>query len=369
MRRACVALGLPRATAYRHLHPRCGPCARPRRASHRRLSPAERETVLEVLDSERFLDQPPREVFATLLGEGQFFCSVRTMYRILRERGAVHDRRDHRERGRHAVPRLTATAPNQVWTWDISKLATVARGDFLNLYVVLDLFSRYVVAWMVAAHENSALAKQLFAEAILRYGIRAGELLVHQDRGAPMTAHGFQDLLAELGVGRSYSRPRVSNDNAFSEAHFHTLKYQPDYPGHFQDLGHARRWCADFFHWYNDEHHHDGLALFRPVDVFSGRVTEIAQCREAALADAYVRHPERFVRGAPVVHLPPPVVTLNRLDPTEPVVTAEQLLAARDALLATTPSPATRPSTAPVIHLPGVHHPNRGAEPESVFAT
>jgi len=367
--RACVALGLARATAYRHLHPRRAAFTRPRRASHRRLSAVEREAVLEVLDSDRFLDQPPREVFATLLGEGRFLCSVRTMYRILRERGALRDRRDHRQRERHAVPRLTATTPNQVWTWDISKLATVTRGEFLSLYVVLDLYSRYVVAWMVAAHENSALAKQLFLEAILRYGIRPGELLVHQDRGAPMTAHGFQDLLAELGVGRSHSRPRVSNDNAFSEAHFHTLKYQPDYPGRFQDLGHARRWCADFFHWYNEEHHHDGLALFRPADVFAGRVAEVAVRREAALAAAFARHSERFVRGAPVVRLPPPVVTLNRLDPSEPILTAEQLLSARETTLATTLSPASRPSTAPVIHLPGVHHPHRGAESNPALPT
>jgi len=175
-----------------------------------------------------------------LLDEGRYLCSPRTMYRLLRERGQLRDRRDHRERAKHAIPRLEATSPNQVWTWDISKLATHTRGVFLSLYVVLDLFSRYVVGWMVAEHENSALAKQLFAEAISRYGIEPGKLLVHQDRGAPMTAHGFAELLAALGVDRSYSRPRVSNDNPFSESQFHTLKYQPDYPGRFQGPRHGR---------------------------------------------------------------------------------------------------------------------------------
>ena len=222
----------------------------------------DREHILSVLDSERFIDQPVREVYARLLSEGVYLCSWRTMHRLLKERGPVRERRNHREPRKHAVPRLEATAPNQVWSWDISKLATTATGVFLNLYVVLDLFSRYVVAWMVAERENSALAKQLFAEAVGRYNIEAGKLIVHQDRGAPMTSHGFTDLLSELGLERSYSRPRVSNDNAFSESHFHTVKYQPDYPGRFRDIQHARRWLAEFFEWYNDAHHHSGLALF-----------------------------------------------------------------------------------------------------------
>lgn len=247
MNRACSAVDLSRATAYRRLHPRSPAPAVLRKPNPRRLSASERTTVLATLDSDRFIDQPPREVHATLLDEGQYFCSPRTMYRLLKERGELRERRAHRERQKHAIPRLEATAPNQIWTWDISKLATLVRGSFLNLYVILDLFSRYVVAWMVAERENSALAKQLFAEAICRYGIAPGGLRVHQDRGAPMTAHGFTELLASLGVDRSYSRPRVSNDNPFSESHFHTLKYQPDYPGRFDGTRHGRRWCEDFF--------------------------------------------------------------------------------------------------------------------------
>jgi putative transposase len=325
--------------------------------------------VLELLDSERFIDQPPREVYATLLEEGRFLCSIRTMYRILRERGELRDRRDHRERGQHAIPRLVATAPNQVWTWDISKLATFTSGVFLNLYVILDLFSRYVVAWMIAERENSALARQLFAEAISRYGIEPGKLVVHQDRGAPMTAHGFADLLSVLGVERSYSRPRVSNDNPHQESLFHTVKYQPDYPGRFRDTRHGRGWCSDFFGWYNEGHHHEGLNLFTPADVFFGRVDVVAARRREALEAAFARHPERFVRGLPTVKLPPQRVELNPLDPGQEPVTADRIITARDAELASLWAPAPRTSTTPVIHLPGAQVVSPGVDLHQPLST
>lgn len=357
MSQACEAVGLSRATAYRRLRPKPRNQPSPRPRSWRRITDAERAEILTVLDSERFCDQPPREVYATLLSEGSYLCSVSTMYRVLRERAPMRERRNHREPRHHAVPRLEATAPNQVWTWDISKLPTLERGVFLNLYVILDLFSRFVVAWMVALRENSALAKQLFAEAINRYGIEAGELIVHMDRGAPMTSHGFADLLAELGVDRSYSRPRVSNDNPFSESHFHTVKYQPDYPGRFDGPGHARPWCDDFFQWYNYDHHHDGLALFTPADVFFGRVEAVAAARERALREAHDEHPERFVNGPPTVRRPPNRVLIN---PPEPgILTAEDILQARDSEVESLWAPSQRTSTVPVIHLPGAnpHHP------------
>lgn len=351
MNQACKAVGLSRATAYRRLRPASGAAVRPpRKRSHRRIPDAERAAIVAVLDSERFVDQPPREVYAALLGEGSYKCSWRTMYRILGERGPVRERRDHREARHHAVPRLIATAPNQVWSWDISKLATYERGVFLNLYVVLDLFSRFVVAWMVAAHENSALAKQLFRDAIERYGIAPGTLTVHNDRGAPMTAHGFAELLTELGVDRSYSRPRVSDDNPYSESCFHTIKYQPDYPGRFRDVADARAWCGDFFGWYNHDHHHDGLALFTPAQVFHGEVERVAQRRQQALDDAYCSHPERFVAGPPVAARPPQRVLLNPLDAAP---TVEALLATPDEQLATL-WPVAVSSAIPVINLPGV---------------
>jgi putative transposase len=325
--------------------------------------------VLELLDSERFIDQPPREVYATLLDEGTFVCSSRTMYRVLHERGELRDRREHKQRAQYPIPRIEARAPNQVWTWDITKLATHTRGVFLNLYVILDLFSRYVVAWMVAERENSALAKQLFAESIERYGIEPGRLIVHQDRGAPMTAHGFADLLSELGVDRSYSRPRVSNDNPFSESQFHTLKYQPDYPGRFRGSDHARNWCADFVGWYNDHHYHEGLCLFTPADVFFRRVELVAARRRDALAAAYAKHPERFVHGLPTVRLPPECVAINPVDAQAEPVTADQIIKARDAELASLWTPAPRPSTAPVIHLPGVNPADPGAALPGPFSS
>jgi hypothetical protein len=236
-----------------------------------------------------------------------------------------------------------------VWTWDISKLASHRSGAFFNLYVVLDLFSRYPVAWMVAERENAALAKQLFAEAISRYDIEPGDLIVHQDRGAPMTSHGFAELLGELGVERSYSRPRVSNDNPFSESLFHTAKYQPDYPGRFADVQHARRWCAEFFRWYSECHHHSGLALFTPADVYFGRVETVARRREEALAMAYAEHPERFVAGHPRVARPPVRVLIN---PAEDQTTVEELLDTPADDLAALFTSTPQSCAVPVIQLP-----------------
>jgi putative transposase len=327
LRDACSALGMPRATLYRHAKPKNVRAATARRCSVRRLSEPERQAVIEVLHEPRFADQPPAQVYAKLLDEGRYLCSIRTMHRLLAQAGEAGERRVQRPKTHHAVPRLMADAPNVVWSWDITKLATVLKGAFLSLYVVLDLYSRFVVAWMVAGRENSALAKQLLAEAIGRHRIEPGRLRVHQDRGAPMTAHGFLDLLAELGVDPSHSRPRVSNDNAFSEAQFKTLKYQPDFPGRFRDAEHARGWCAEFFDWYNHHHQHSGLALFTPADVFYGRIEELIATRQAGLDAAYAAHPERFVRGAPRVHRPPAVVAINPLQPETLLPTASAVLA------------------------------------------
>jgi len=327
VQRACAALDMPRATLYRHLKLKMPKAAASSRRSRRRLSEPERQAVLDVLHQPRFADQPPAQVYAKLLDEGRYLCSVRTMHRLLTQAGESGERRLQRPKTHHSVPRLVADAPNVVWSWDITKLSTWSRGVFLSLYVVLDLYSRYVVAWMVAGRENSALAKQLLAEAISRHGIEAGRLRVHQDRGAPMTAHGFLDLLSELGVDPSHSRPRVSNDNAFSEAQFKTLKYQPDFPGRFRDVEDARVWCAQFFDWYNHHHQHSGLALFTPADVFEGRVHELVATRQAGLDAAYAAHPERFVRGRPKVARPPAVVTINPLEPQTQLVSASALLA------------------------------------------
>lgn len=311
--KACAVLGLSRATLYRHTSPLQPPSYRKRSPSPRRLSADERQTVVDTLNSPLFVDQPPREVFATLLTNGVYLASIRTMYRILAERGESKERRRQRPAQTHTKPSVSATAPNQVWTWDISKLATSQPRVFLSLYVIIDLFSRYVVGWMVAAKESKELAAQLFAETLARHDVEPGQLTVHADRGSPMRSQTLAQLFATLGVERSFNRPRVSNDNPFSEAQFKTLKYQPDYPGRFNGLCHARGWLQSFFGWHNDHHHHTGLALFTPADVFHGRVAEVAQKRQRALDYAYRTNPQRFVKGRPLVRRPPATVAINPL--------------------------------------------------------
>jgi putative transposase len=307
---ACTALGLSRATLYRHTRLSPPPRVREYAPSPRRLSDAERTAILDVMHSQEFGDQPPHEVYAQLLSRGEYVGSIRTIYRVLAAAGEVQERRNQRRPRQYAVPSLTATAPNQVWTWDITKLATTAVGVFLHAYVIIDLFSRYVVGWMVARKECKHLAAQLFAETIARHGVEPG-LTVHADRGSAMKSDTLAQLLATLGVQRSFSRPHVSDDNAYSEAGFKTMKYQPDYPGQFAGEMHARGWLGGFFGWHNDDHHHSGLALFTPADVFFGRVDQVRAVRQAALDAAYAAHPERFLRGAPRVLLPPSEVNIN----------------------------------------------------------
>jgi putative transposase len=275
------------------------------------LSPEEREAIRAVLCSPDHADQPPAEVYARLLEQGRYLASVSSFHRILRAADAHGERRLQRPPQSHAIPRLQAQAPNEVWTWDVTKLATRRRGDYLSLYVVLDLYSRYVLAWMVSLKENSALAQQLMQDAMTRYEVAYACLTLHQDRGAPMIAQGFLDLMAELGVTCSHSRPRVSNDNAFSEAQNKTLKYQPDYPGRFTSLEHARRWCEDYFNWYNFSHHHSGIGYYTPGQVFTGDDHRIAELRQRALDTQYREHPERFVNGPPKTARPPKVVVIN----------------------------------------------------------
>lgn len=312
---ACAVLGLNRSTVYAHQKHAADdePPRQSRKESKqpRALSADERAQVIEVLHSEPHHDQPPAEVYQRLLEQQQYLCSVSTMHRILRRIGETGDRRNQRPAQHHAVPRLLAKAPNDVWTWDISKLPLIRRGIYLSLYVVLDLFSRFVVAWMISMKENSALSKQLMAAAVARYRIEPNQLTVQQDRGSPMIAHGYLDQMRELDVTCSHSRPRVSNDNPFSESQFKTQKYQPDYPGRFDDVSHARHWCEDYFDWYNFEHHHSGLAGFTPEQVFTGRYHEIAKQKQLALDERYKRNPERFVRGRPTVQMPPETVAIN----------------------------------------------------------
>lgn len=319
--RACEVLGLNRSSVYARRR-RAEQTDPPRRSRQeavqpRALSAKERATVIDVLHSAEYHDQPPAEVYHSLLEHEQYLCSISTMHRILRSIGENGERRNQRPAQQHAIPRLRASAPHDVWTWDITKLPLTQRGVYLSLYVVLDLFSRFVVAWMVSKKENSALASQLMDEATARYRITPGQLTIHQDRGSPMIAHAYLDLMQSLDVTCSHSRPRVSNDNAFSESQFKTQKYQPDYPGRFDHPAHARRWCESYFDWYNFKHHHAGLAGFTPEQVFTGRFQEIAGNKQKTLNARYLLNPERFVAGPPHVKLPDEVVAINPIATTD----------------------------------------------------
>lgn len=324
LKNACDALVINRSTVYwrqgrSHLSEQQKQTNRSRKhcQQSRALSVDERSRILALFNSDEFIDQPPMEIYHTLLERGEHLCSISTMHRILRENKQNGDRRAQRAPQRHAIPRLCATQPNEVWSWDCSKLRTHKPGVYLTLYVVIDLYSRFVVAWMVSRKENSALAQQLMDEATHRYSIKPGQLTIHQDRGSPMIAHRYIDLMGELGVTLSHSRPRVSNDNPISEAKFKTLKYQPDYPGRFDHSAHATQWCAEYFEWYNFSHHHSGLAGFTPEQVFTERYKEIGIVKQQALDVRYNTNPERFSNGRPLVAMPEEKVLINPITPEE----------------------------------------------------
>ena len=266
---ACRALGVPRATFYRRQRPVPGR-QQPRKTPARALDHCEREHVIDVLASPRFVDRSPAEVVATLLDEGRHLCSERTMYRILAAEQPVRERRNQLTHPRYTKPELVATAPNQTWSWDITRLLGPKNWTYFYLYVLLDIFSRYVVGWIVADRENSALAARLIEQSCLNQGIEPRVLTLHSDRGAPMTSKCTAQLLADLGVTRSLSRPQVSDDNPFSEAQFKTLKYHPGFPGRFPDITAATTFCRSFFPWYNTEHRHAGIAMLTPDDVHHG---------------------------------------------------------------------------------------------------
>ena len=309
---ASTALGVPRATLHRARRPKAARTPTPRPHPARRIPDDERALIVSKLNDERFCDLAPAEVWARWLDEdGVFPCSVRTLYRLLAERGLVRERRDIARHPVHPRPELVACAPNEVWSWDITKLRGPAVGVWYFLYVVLDIFSRYVVGWMVAASESAELATQLVEEACTRHGVEPGQLRLHSDRGAPMTSKTLAQKLADLQVERSLGRPRVSNDNAFSEAQFKTVKYHPSFPGRFGSLEATREHFGRFFRWYVDEHRHGGLALLTPADVHFGRTDLVLAKRQRALDEAFDRHPERFPHGPPRIARPPAEVWIN----------------------------------------------------------
>jgi putative transposase len=315
---ACILLGVPRSAYYRQQVRAAAPetqpdtpAARPPRVSPRALSPAERDHVLAVLRSERFVDHTPREVYATLLDEGVYLCAWSTMYRLLRAVGESTRRRDIPRPNAYRKPELLARAPNQLWSWDITKLKGPATWTYFYLYVIIDVFSRYVVGWMIATRESAALAEAFIADCCAREGIQPGHLTVHADRGSAMTSKDVAALLSDLGVAKSHSRPHVSNDNPFSEAQFKTVKYHPSTPDRFGCLEDARTWAQPLFRWYNHDHHHTGLALLTPAQVHHGRTGRVLAARRTVLALAHAAHPERFVRGEPQPARPPDAVWIN----------------------------------------------------------
>lgn len=312
---ACRAMGVSRATLYRRRtistckEPTCK--TRPKRRHPRALDIHERQTVLDALHSPRFVDKSPAAVYAALLDEGACHCSTRTMYRILHDNREVRERRNQLRHPNYKKPELLATGPNQVWSWDITKLLGPAKWTYYYLYTILDIYSRYVVGWMLASCENAGLARRLIRDSIDRQNVEPGELIIHSDRGPSMKSHTVAQLLAALGVVKSHSRPHVSNDNPFSESQFKTMKYRPEFPDRFgsQEDGHA--FCKPFFHWYNHEHYHSGIGMLTPATVHYGRAAEVLAARQETLDAAFAAHPERFVNKPPAPLALPSAVWIN----------------------------------------------------------
>ena len=318
---ACEALNVPRATFYRHMardftqHKENGFRPLPPLA----LSTEERQTVIDALHSNRFRDKAPYEIYATLLDEGQYHCSIRTMYRILTaEHGHVKERRRRHQRTHYQKPELLATKPNEVWSWDITKLKGPVKWTYFYLYVILDIFSRYVVGWMVAHREQKALAKRLIEQSCIKQNIEPGQLTVHADRGSSMTSKVVAHLLADLGVSKSHSRPHVSNDNPYSESQFKTLKYRPEFPDRFGSIQDARAFCLPFFNWYNRKHRHSGIALMTPEQVHYGQSKKVFDFRSQVLSEAFEKNPIRFKGKMPRPYQLPEAAWINR-PPTEQI--------------------------------------------------
>jgi putative transposase len=319
VRNACDAVGAAQASYYRR-HRSSPPPVRPAPIPHRdrhqprALSQAERRTILDVLHSERFVDMAPAEVWATLLDEGVYLGSISTFYRLLRQGGETRERRRQATHPATVKPELVAYQPNSVWSWDITKLRGPAKWTYYYLYVILDIFSRYVVGWMVASRESAALAEVLIRQTCAKQGIEADQLTIHADRGSSMTSKPVALLLADLGITQSHSRPHVSDDNPFSESQFKTLKYRPDFPARFDSIEAARRHCQTFFAWYNDDHRHSGLGLHTPADIHYGIAEAVRDKRAAVLTDAYRAHPERFTSKPPQ---PPRLPTGSWINPPD----------------------------------------------------
>jgi putative transposase len=310
---ACAALGLSRASLHRRQSLRRQPQAavRPRPTPTRALVAKERQGVIDLLREPRFVDLAPAEVYARLLDQGVYLCSIRTMYRVLAEHDEVRERRRQLRHPVYQKPELLAEGPNQVWSWDITKLMGPAKWSYFYLYVIIDIFSRRIVAWCIADAESAALFKPLFDDAVTKHHVMPGQLTLHADRGAPMKAKATALMLADLGVTKSHSRPYTSNDNPFSESHFKTLKYQPQFPQRFGCIEDAKMFCRSFFDWYNQDHHHAGIGLMTPDQVHYGQTDEVYAARQKTLDRAFQSNPERFVKKPPEPPLKPTAAWIN----------------------------------------------------------
>jgi len=308
--RACELMGVPRSSFYRAQQPK--PEAGPRPSPPRALTPVERDEVRQLLNSERFVDQAPRQVYATLLDDEIYLCHWRTMYRILAAHQEVKERRNQRKHPPATKPQLEATGPKQLWSWDITKLKGPAKWQHYYLYVILDVYSRFVVGWLLADVESAELAEILITTTCQRQGIQPEQLGLHSDRGPAMRSKTIAQLLIDLEVAQTFARPYTPNDNAYSEAQFKTFKYRPGFPEQFSSLAEARAWVQAFVQWYNYQHYHSALGLLTPAMVHHGQAQQVQTQRQQVLAVAYQAHPERFVAGQPSVAELPASVWINR---------------------------------------------------------
>lgn len=309
---ACACVGLPRSTYYRLKRPSSGIRPRVSRRPHpRALSVAERQEVLELLQSDRFISESPAEIYATILDEGRYLCSVSTMYRLLKAEQKVQERRQASRNAKFAKPELKATAPNQIWSWDISKLLRPEKWGYYYFYAIIDIFSRLIVGWTVSEHESAKEADSLLSRTCWEQSIAPGQLVIHSDRGSPMKSKTVGEMLIDFGVAKSLSRPHVSNDNPYSETNFKTLKSRPTYPATFQSLEHAKSYLHEFVDWFNCRHKHGGIAHMTPATVHYGKADDCINSRQRVLDKVYEAHPGRFVKGAPRVSRLPTFVGIN----------------------------------------------------------
>lgn len=314
-KKACNGFGIPRSSYYYWKNPDSKTVLhRDRKLPDFAYTNAEKHEILNVMNSDIYMNQTPYEIYASQLDEGKYICSVRTMYRILSENDQVKERRKIRMSTNYKKPELLATKSNQIWTWDITKLKGPEKWTYFYLYVMIDIFSRFVVGWMVAFRELSSLAKEFITETYKRQNIKRDQLTIHADRGTSMKSQPVAFLLSDLGVTKSHSRPYVSNDNPYSESHFKTMKYRPEFPERFNSLAEAREFCRSFFDWYNKDHYHSGIGFLTPESIHYGFAENILENRKKVLLNAFEKNPKRFRSKKPKLKNLPKSVWINKPD-------------------------------------------------------